>query len=141
MQKFIYYVVEIRTWNDGTAFPYVRNRTGFTKDYIQTNKFKVTKEQSDAVELECGRFTLKIQQSVFKDLEAAKIHFTNLKKINVSEIETREAMEASLMQVEATSVNNARVLPPSPYAERDTIWLEIYTPHLSNEEYRTQKSI
>jgi hypothetical protein len=141
MQKFIFYVVEIRTWNDGTAFPYVRNRIGFTKDYIEKNKFKITKEQSDSAELECGRFTLKIQQSIFKDLEAAKSHFASLKKFNSSEIETREAMEASLMQVEATSVNNARVLPPNSYAEKNTIWLEIYTPDLSNEEYRNQKSI
>lgn len=141
MQKFIFYIVEIRSWNDGTAFPYVRNRIGFTKDYIQKNKFKITKKQSDAVELECGRFTLKIKQSIFKDIEAAKSHFINLKKFNFSEIETREAMEFSLMQVEATTVNNARVLPPNSYAEKNTIWLEIYTPHLSSEEYRNQKPI
>ena len=141
MQKFIFYIVEKRTWDDGTAFPYVRNRIGFTKDYIQKNKFKISLKEDDAVELECGRFKLKIQQSIFKDLEAAKIHFQNLKKFGTSEIEIREAMESSLLQVEATSVNNARILPPNSYAEKNAIWLEIYTPNLSSTEYRNQKSI
>jgi len=67
------------------------------------------------------------------------LHFENLKKLK--DIDMREAFEISLLQVEATSVNNARVLPPNSYVDKNTVWLKTFKPHLTSEEYRQQQSV
>lgn len=138
-QSYLYYLVELRMWNDGTAFPYVRNREGYTKEYLATEKFKLIKKNSEATQMQCGRFVITIKQFVFKEIAAARLHFENLKKLKDTEM--REAYEVSLLQVEATSVNNARVLPPNSYIDKNTIWLETFKPHLSRQESRQQQHI
>jgi len=138
-QSYLYYLVELRMWSDGTAFPYVRNREGYTKEYIATEKFKIIKKNREATQMQCGRFVITIKQFVFKEIATARLHFENLKKLKDTEM--REAYEVSLLQVEATSVNNARVLPPNSYIDKNTIWLETFKPHLSGQESRQQQPI
>ena len=62
-----------------------------------------------------------VKQFVFKEIATAKIHFENLKKLKDTDMQ--EAYEVSLLQVEATSVDNARVLPPTSYIDKNTIYL------------------
>ena len=138
-QSYLYYLVELRMWDDGTAFPYVRNRLGFTKKYLKTEKFKIIKKNREAAQIQCGRFVITIKQFVFKEIAAAQLHFENLKKLK--ETDAREAFEISLLQVEATSVDNARVLPPNSYIDKNTVWLETFKPHLSGQEYRQKQSV
>ena len=126
-------------WNDGTAFPYVRNRIGYTKDYLAEEKFKIISKTKETSQIQCGSFVITIRQYVFKEISAAMLHFENLK--NIEDAGMKEAYELSLLQVEATSVSNARVLPPNSYAEKNSIWLETYKPHLSRQEYRHQLSV
>jgi hypothetical protein len=126
-------------WDDGTAFPYVRNREGYTKKYLTTEKFILTKKNREAVQIQCGRFVITIKQFVFKEIATAKLHFENLKKLKDTDMQ--EAYEVSLLQVEATSVDNARVLPPNSYIDKNTIWLETFKPHLSEQEQRQQQSL
>jgi hypothetical protein len=137
--KILYYLVELRMWNDGTAFPYIRNRVGYTKDYLNTEKFKIISKTNEVAEIQCGRFVITIKQFVFKELTAARLHFENLKKLKDTDMQ--EAYEVSLMQVEATSVNNARILPPNSYVDKNTVWLETFEPHLSRQEYRQHQSV
>ena len=135
-QSYLYYLVELRMWNDGTAFPYVRNREGFTKKYLTTEKFKIILKNREAAQIQCGRFVITIKQFVFKEIAAARLHFENLKKLKDTDMQ--EAYEVSLLQVEATSVNNARILPPNSYVDKNTVWLETFKPHVSSQEYRKQ---
>ncbi len=137
--KFLYYLVELRMWNDGTAFPYIRNRVGYTKEYLNTEKFKIISKTNEVAEIQCGRFVITIKQFVFKELTAARLHFENLKKLKDTDMQ--KAYEVSLMQVEATSVNNARILPPNSYVDKNTVWLETFEPHLSRQEYRQHQSV
>lgn len=137
--KILYYLVELRMWNDGTAFPYIRNRVGYTKEYLNTEKFKIISKTNEVAEIQCGRFVITIKQFVFKELTAARLHFENLKKLKDTDMQ--EAYEVSLMQVEATSVNNARILPPNSYVDKNTVWLETFEPHLSRQEYRQHQSV
>jgi hypothetical protein len=126
-------------WNDGTAFPYIRNRVGYTKEYLNTEKFKIISKTNEVAEIQCGRFVITIKQFVFKELTAARLHFENLKKLKDTDMQ--KAYEVSLMQVEATSVNNARILPPNSYVDKNTVWLETFEPHLSRQEYRQHQSV
>lgn len=137
-KKYLFYLVELRMWDDGTAFPYVRNRVGYTKQYLNTEKFKIISKTNEVTEIKCGSFVITIKQFVFKELSAARLHFENLKKLKDSDI--HEAFELSILQVEATSVNTARILPPNSYVDKNTIWLETFEPHLSRQEYREQQS-
>ena len=137
--KFLYYLVELRMWNDGTAFPYIRNRVGYTKSYLTTEKFKIISKNREVAKIQCGSFIITIQQFVFKEISVAMLHFENLKKLK--DTDTQESYELSLLQVEATSVNNARVLPPNSYIDKNTVWLKTFKPHLSSEEYRQQQSV
>jgi hypothetical protein len=137
--KSLYYLVELRIWNDGTAFPYVRNRIGYTKSYLAEEKFKIVSKNKDAAQIQCGSFFITIKQYVFKEIAAATLHFENLKKIE--DVGTQEAYELSLLQVEATSVSDARVLPPNSYVDKNTVWLEIFQPHLSRQESHHKLSV
>ena len=137
--KFLYYLVELRMWDDGTAFPYIRNRVGYTKSYLTTEKFKIISKSREAAQIQCGPFVITINQYVFKEISAAMLHFENLKKLKDTDMQ--EAYELSLLQVEASSVNTARVLPPNSYVDKNTVWLEIFKPHLSRQEYRHQQSV
>ena len=137
--KFLYYLVELRMWDDGTAFPYIRNRVGYTKSYLTTEKLKIIAKNREAARIQCGAFVITIKQFVFKEISAANLHFENLKKLKDTDMQ--EAYELSLLQVEAASVNSARVLPPNSYVEKNTIWLETFKPHLSRQEYRNQQSV
>ncbi len=136
--KFLYYLVELRMWDDGTAFPYIRNRVGYTKEYLNTEKFKIIAKNRESSQIQCGRFVITIKQFVFKELSAARLHFENLKKLKDSGMQ--EAFELSILQVEASSVNTARILPPNSYVDKNTVWLETFEPHLSRQEYREQQS-
>ena len=136
--KFLYYLVELRMWDDGTAFPYIRNRVGYTKEYLNTEKFKIISKTNEVAEIKCGRFVITIKQFVFKELSAARLHFENLKKLKDSDMQ--EAFELSILQVEATSLNTARILPPNSYVDKNSVWLETFEPHLSRQEYREQQS-
>lgn len=138
-QSYLYYLVELRMWNDGTAFPYVRNREGYTNEYMAAEKFKIIKKNREATQMQCGRFVITIKQFVFKEIAAARLHFENLKKLKDTDM--REAYEVSLLQVEATSVNKARVLPPNSYVDKNTIWLKTFKPHLSEQESCQHQSI
>jgi len=125
-------------WDDGTAFPYIRNRVGYTKEHLNTEKFKIIAKNKESSQIQCGRFVITIKQFVFKELSAARLHFENLKKLKDSDMQ--EAFELSILQVEASSVNTARILPPNSYVDKNTVWLETFEPHLSRQEYREQQS-
>lgn len=136
----IFYLVELRSWNDGTAFPYVRNRDGYTKEYLKANRMSVQSKANNAVTLTISNvFQLSVSQFVFKELNAAQIYFAKLKKFVVSP-EFDRAAEISLLQVEADSLRSARVLPPEPYASKNVIWLEVFQPSMSRAEYRAAQS-
>jgi parvulin-like peptidyl-prolyl isomerase len=79
-----------------------------------------------------GEVDYKQESAIPKDI------VENLKKLKDTDMQ--EAYELSLLQVEAASVNSARVLPPNSYVEKNTIWLETFKPHLSRQEYREQQS-
>lgn len=136
----IFYLVELRSWNDGTAFPYVRNRNGYTIEYLKANRMIVQSKGNDAVTLTLSKvFQLSVQQFVFNDLDAARIHFENIKKVVVNP-EFDRAAEVSLLQVEADSLRSARVLPPESYARKNVIWLEVFQPSVSSAEYRVAQA-
>lgn len=133
-QKSLYYLIELRMWNDGTAFPHIRNRSGFTDNYLSQEKIKITSKTNEVAELKCGKFVITIKQFVFNEMSAVRIHFENLKKLNDTDMS--EAYEVSILQVEATSVEDARILPPDSYTSKNAIWLETFMPNLSSLEYR-----
>ena len=139
LNKSLYYLVELRMWNDGTALPYIRNRSGFTENYLSQEKIKIISKNNEVAELQCGRFVITIKQFVFEEMSAVRIHFENLKKL--IDTDMSEAYEVSILQVEATSVDDARILPPNSYASKNAIWLETFMPNLSSLEYRQQQSI
>jgi hypothetical protein len=126
-------------WNDGTAFPYIRNRSGFTENYLSQEKIKIISKNNEIAELKCGRFVITIKQFVFEEMSAVRIHFDNLKKL--IDADMSGAYEVSILQVEATSVDDARILPPNSYASKNAIWLETFMPSLSSLEYRQQQPI
>lgn len=137
--KSIYYLIELRMWSDGTAFPYIRNRSGFTENYLSQEKIKIISKNNAVAELKCGRFVITIKQFVFKEMSAVRMHFENLKKL--IDTDMSEAYEVSILQVEATSVDDARILPPNSYASKNAIWLETFMPNLSSREYRQHQPI
>jgi len=135
-----FYLVEIRSWKDGTLYPYVRNRQGYTSDFLKKNNIKIEYRTGEAVDLVFGNgCLLTVRQSAFDNLDAAKMHFSNMKKLLVDP-RHMHAGEVSLLQVEASSLRSAYTLPPAFYWDRKAVWLEVFMPHLSNSEYRAQQA-
>lgn len=126
----IFYLVEVRTWNDGTLFQTCRNREGFTKQFMATKRLRVVRKTKDEISFDSGHGLIGIRQFVFKEFEAAQTQFETLKK-RVVQADFEPAAEVSLIQVEARSADSARVMPPQTYASKSAIWLDVCQPAIS----------
>ena len=135
-----FYIVELREWRDGTLFPHARNREGFDKQFLRTHGLRIEEKKADAVLMRhINGGELRIRQWVFENFDAAQLYFDKVQASDALK-DGDFAIEVILLQVEARSLSNARVLPPERYANRSAVFLRQYRPHLSATEYRVTEA-
>lgn len=127
IEKHEYFMVELRSWKDGTMTNHARNYSGYDKRYFKNTTLRLVKKDPKGFTLHHSNGgIIRVNQTIFTSLDAARVYFETLKPLS----ETSDtAIQIDLWRVVGRTRKSARIYPPASYSSREAVSLARYQPH------------